>query len=211
MKSYSLSLEEFEELSKKHHTIVDLREPDLFGTAYIPGSINLMLNEKFQETADHFFQKDQAIILVTDEGQEEQSLDTLKKLKYTNIKGYLANGISTWVLKHKPIDVVISIDAEELALEIKYGDLNIYDIRSKENFKILHLKSAKNYNIDELILDHDLIDELKTTAVYCDDGCLSMALISYLKTHKKHNFYHISGGYKKIMGDPDIEFSSKQG
>jgi rhodanese-related sulfurtransferase len=209
MNSYSLSLEKFEELSNQLNTIVDLRDPTLFATAFIPGSINLMLNDHFSERADHFFQKDQAIILVADDGNEEESIRTLKKLKYTNIKGYLENGISSWLLKNKPIDVVISIDAEELSLEIKYGDLVFFDIRSKEKFKISHIKSAKNYDTDVLIGDHELIDDLRTTAVYCDDGCLSMALISYLKTHKKHNFYHVSGGFKKIMGDPEIEFSTK--
>jgi len=209
MKSNSLSLEKFEELSKQLYTIIDLRDPGLFSTAFIPGSINLMLNDKFQERADHFFQKDQALILVTDEGLEEQSIEILKKLKYSNIKGYLVNGISTWILKGKPIDLVISIDTEELALEIKYGDLIFYDIRTKEDFKISHIKNAKNFTTDELINDTDLIDDLKTTTIYCDDGCLSMSLISYLKTHKKHNFYHVSGGYKAIMGNPDIEFSPK--
>ena len=167
-----------------------------------------MLNDKFQERADHFFQKDQAIILVADDDKEEQSLEILKKLKYTNIKGYLKNGISTWLLKEKPIDLVISIDAEELAIEIKFGDLIFYDIRSKEDFKISHIKKSTNLSTDELIADTDLIDNLKTTCIYSDDGCLSMSLISYLKTHKKHNFYHITGGFNRIKGNTDIEFSS---
>jgi hydroxyacylglutathione hydrolase len=208
MKSNSLSLEEFESLSKELHTIVDLRDPDLFATAFIPGSINLMLNDKFQERADHFFQKDQAIIIVADDDKEEESIETLKKLKYTNIKGYLKNGISTWLLKEKPIDLVISIDAEELALEIKYGDLIYFDIRSESDFNASHIKKSTNLTIDGLIADTDLIDDLKTTCIYSDDGCESMSLISYLKTHKKHNFYHITGGFNGIKGNMDIEFSA---
>lgn len=208
MKSNSLSLEEFEALSKHLHTIIDLRDTDLFSVAFIPGSINLMLNEKFQERADHFFEKDQAIIVVADEDKEEESIEILKKLKYTNIKGYLRNGISTWLLKEKPIDMVISIDAEELALELKYGDLIYFDIRNKEDFRISHIKKSTNLTTDELIADIDLIDDLKTTCIYSDDGCLSMSLISYLKTHKKHNFYHITGGYNGIKGNTDIDFAT---
>jgi hydroxyacylglutathione hydrolase len=208
MKSYSLSLEEFEALTKQLHTIIDLRDPDLFATAFIPGSINLMLNDKFVERAGHFFQKDQAIIIVADDNKEEQSIEQLKKLKYTNIKGYLQNGISTWLLKEKPIDLVIAIDAEELALEIKYGDLVYFDIRSKEDFKASHIKTSTNHTVEELVADTDLIDDMKTTCIYSDDGCFSMALISYLKTHKKHNFYHITGGFNGIMRNPDIEFAS---
>ena len=208
MKSNSLSLEEFEELSKQLYTIIDLRDPDLFSTAYIPGSINLVLNNNFKEVAEHFIQKDQAIIVVADEGKEEQSIEILKKLKYSNIKGYLNNGISTWLLKDKPIDLVISIDDEELALEIKYGDLVYYDIRSKEDFKISHIKSSKNISTDELIADIDLIDDLKTTCIYSNDGCESMSLISYFKTHKKHNFYHIKAGFDGIRANKDIELST---
>lgn len=208
MKSNSLSLEEFEELSKQLYTIIDLRDPDLFSTAYIPGSINLVLNNNFKEVAEHFIQKDQAIIVVADEGKEEQSIELLKKLKYSNIKGYLNNGISTWLLKDKPIDLVISIDDEELALEIKYGDLVYYDIRSKEDFKISHIKSSKNISTDELIADIDLIDDLKTTCIYSADGCESMSLISYFKTHKKHNFYHIKAGFYGIKANKDIELST---
>ena len=177
-------------------------------TAYDPGSINLVLNNNFKEVAEHFIQKDQAIIVVADEGKEEQSIEILKKLKYSNIKGYLNNGISTWLLKDKPIDLVISIDDEELALEIKYGDLVYYDIRSKEDFKISHIKSSKNISTDELIADIDLIDDLKTTCIYSNDGCESMSLISYFKTHKKHNFYHIKAGFDGIRANKDIELST---
>jgi hydroxyacylglutathione hydrolase len=211
MKSNSLSLEEFEALSKQLYTIIDLRDPDLFSAAFIPGSINLMLNDKFQERAGYFFQKDQAIILVADDDKEEQSIEILKKLKYTNIKGYLKDGISTWLLREKPIDLVISIDAEELALELKYGDLVYYDIRSKEDFKLSHIKKSINLTIEELIGDTDLIDDLKTTCIYSDDGCESMSLISWLKTHKKHNFYHITGGLNGIKENPDIEFATTKG
>ena len=211
MKSNSLSLEEFEALSKQLYTIIDLRDPDLFSAAFIPGSINLLLNDKFQKRADHFFQKDQAIILVAEDDKEEQSIEILKKLKYTNIKGYLKDGISTWLLREKPIDLVISIDAEELALELKYGDLVYYDIRSKEDFKLSHIKKSINLTIDELIGDTDLIDDLKTTCIYSDDGCESMSLISWLKTHKKHNFYYITGGFNGIKGNPDIEFATIKG
>ena len=61
---------------------------------------------------------------------------------------------------------------------------------------------------EELIKDTDLIDDLKTTCIYSNDGCESMSLISWLKTHKKHNFYHIIGGFNGIKGNPDIEFAS---
>jgi hydroxyacylglutathione hydrolase len=205
----SLSLEKFEELIKQLHTIVDLRDPDLFANGFIPGSVNLKLNSNFQDRAKYFLQKDQAIILVADENNEEKSIEFLKNLKYSNIKGYLKNGISTWILNEKPIDLVIAIDAEELALEIKYGDLIYYDIRSNDDYKNSHIYKSSNFSTDELILDTDLIDDLKTTCIYDYDGCLSMSLISYLKTHRKHNLYHVKGGFNAIRENSEIELALK--
>ena len=53
-KADKLSLEEFSRLMKEGYRVIDLRTTAKFSEGFIPGSINLEMNETFPLNAQHF-------------------------------------------------------------------------------------------------------------------------------------------------------------
>jgi rhodanese-related sulfurtransferase len=210
MKVQSLTVYEFEKLVHEACTIIDLRDTSLFAEEFIPGSINIPLDKDFDSIAPYFIFRDQALLLLTEAGSEEESVAVLQKKKYTNIKGFLKGGFQAWLQAGKAIDVVISITDEELLLEIRHGKLDYIDLRPADEYVLKHLPFSENTGVAELANEPDKISNAVTTCIYCSNGKLSMALISYLKSCKRHNFYHVAGGFESIRDNKDIELMSSK-
>jgi hydroxyacylglutathione hydrolase len=206
----ALTLEEFIKKQESGYQVIDLREPEGFAEEFIPGSLNIVMDDDFLDIAKYFIYKTQKLILVSEPGWEDYSIRKLRAFGYSEIAGYLASGIKPWIEHNKPIDVVISIDADEMALDLKYGKQLYYDIRDNASFEKLHMEEAENIEPIVLIEDPAVIDDDKIICIFCDDGKLSMALISYLKTHKKHNLHHIIGGFEAIRKNSEILMVGKK-
>ena len=204
----ALNIHEFETFKNEAATVLDLRPGNDFAQSFIPDSINIELDEHFNEYSKYFFFKDQLLILICENGKEEISIKQLQRLKFTNVRGYLAGGFKTWIKHNGKLDVIISIDAEELELEIKYGSLNLYDIRNEKNFSVKHVENSENIDLDLLIENTDLMDSQTLSCFYCEDGKLSMSLISYLRSKNIHLVYHVKDGFKSIQANPGIILKS---
>ena len=113
-----------------------------------------------------------------------------------NVDGIYTEAIENLNL---PIDVVIGIDAEELIMEMKLGNPNIVDIRKNETYEKQHVEGAENVSADLLLVNFDTLEEFNHIYLYSADGQLGLWLISFLKTKKINNLYHILGGFKDLM------------
>jgi len=200
----AFSPNEFEQLLTKGYRSIDLREPDVFALSFIPSSLNLILDDSFEKNAKKFLFKDEALLVVAEEGCEEDCIFEMEKLGYLNVRGYLKGGIESWINTQKPIDVVISILPDELVIEMKFGNLYVYDIRSKTEFDKGHLETSEHLKPELMIADYSVIEDNEYSALVCGDGRLSMSLASYLKKNGKYNLYHAQGGFREIRKYPEI-------
>jgi hydroxyacylglutathione hydrolase len=198
MSNLQLSALDFERQIINKYRVIDIREPAYFAYSHIPGSLNLVLDNSFEKHAKKFLFKDEALLIVGESGSEEQAILDMEKLGYQNIRGYLDGGIDAWIDAGKKIDVVISIMADELAIEIKHGNLYVYDIRLKSAFDRGHIEESENVKPALFISDYSVIEEDEFSTIVCEDGRLSMSIISWLKINGKHNLYHAEGGFREI-------------
>ncbi|MFC2114089.1 rhodanese-like domain-containing protein [Bacteroidota bacterium] len=205
MGKQAFSASDVEQLLKTGYRVLDLRHPEIFAFSFIPGSLNLVLDENFEKHAKKFLFKDEAIILVTDNDLGEESLYELEKLGYQNIRGYLKGGIDSWISAGKLIDVVISVLPDEMDIEMRHANLHVYDIRLKTDYDKGHLVESEFIKPNVFIEDYSIIDDHEYAAIVCKDGQLSMSLISFLKINGKHNLYHVTGGFAEIKKYPEIE------
>ena len=203
-----LSIEQVEYLQANGGIIVDLRPADEFADFLIPKSLNIELNNDFTEIAAYFIFQDQLMALICEDGKEEESLTRLEAMGFSNIAGFLGGGINRWINGKRKLDVVINVDCEELDLEMKYGSPNICDIRLEPDYIKSHISEAENIEAFLFIENNDLLDNKLQFYMYCQNGRLSMSLISYLKTHGIHNIYHLSGGFEKAAAFPGFELAS---
>lgn len=205
MLNLQMTVQEVVHQLENGYRLVDLRKPDFFALSHIPKSLNMVLDDSFEKHAKKFLFKDVALIVIAESGQGENAIHQLEEFGYSNIKGYLEGGIDAWINAGQKIDVVISILADELAIEVKHGGLYVYDIRLKSAYDQGHIEQSENLKPEVLISDYTAIDDTEFSAIVCEDGRLSMSLISYLKINGKHNFYHAEGGFAEIKKEKRFE------
>jgi len=139
-----LSLAQFLSLSQEDSTqIIDTRSDAEFLQGFIPGSIHVALDEIKTLNALKVIEQDCPIILVCDQGTEEILIKRFELLGYTQVKGYLEGGFSTWSAAGEKIDLIIEVEVDELAMDIPFDEyLMILDIRTEDVYDKAHIKDS---------------------------------------------------------------------
>lgn len=196
-----LSIEEFKvSMGLDNILILDTRHPQTFNKAFIPSSINIGLSGQFAPWVGALI-KDikQPILLITEPGQEEESIIRLARVGYDNVIGYLNGGIDSWINSFESIDKITSISANEL--ETKIGnDIYVLDIRKESEYESERIDSLKveNLPLSRLHDNINALDKNVTYHIHCASGYRSMIFSSILKSKGFDHIIEIAGGFKAI-------------
>ena len=202
----ALSVEEFETLKTDGALIIDSRDPLVFENGFVPRSINIGLNGQYAIWAATLFELDRKIMLVTETGKEQESVIRLARVGFDNIAGYLNGGYDTWVGAGKRIDMLVSVDTEELALEQKHGkNIGILDVRKPSEFDQGHVENAEFNTLASLQDNLERIDKDKDQYVYCAGGYRSVIACSILKANGYHKVTNVYGGFGAIKNDDRVK------
>jgi glyoxylase-like metal-dependent hydrolase (beta-lactamase superfamily II)/rhodanese-related sulfurtransferase len=193
-----LVLAEFETEMNAGAMVLDTRIPDVFENGFIPGAINIGLNGQYAIWAATLFDLDRKIVILADEGKERESIVRLTRVGFSNIKGYLAGGIPTWTSAAKPLDLVISITPEEFALDTKYSEQAILDVRKPSEWSGGIVENATLVNLENLQDKLEDLDREKDYEVHCAGGYRSMIACSILKANGFYRVKNVYGGFSKI-------------
>ncbi len=94
----ALSPSEVEALTAEQDVVVlDLRRPEAFGGAHIRGSINVGAGQNLSLWAGWLVDSKSRIVLVNDQGDDEDSRRGLVRVGLDNIVGFLKAGMSAWI------------------------------------------------------------------------------------------------------------------
>jgi hydroxyacylglutathione hydrolase len=194
------SPKEFEEVALVSEALIlDTRAPQTFAQGFVPGSINIGIDGQFAPWVGALITDiEQPILLVCDEGREEESVMRLARVGYDNTLGHLAGGINAWEAAGKPVDHVESVTAENFEKEHWNKGISILDIRRPGEYETAHIAEVPNKPLDYL---NDWIGELdnnKTYYVHCAGGYRSMIAASILKARGFDQVIDIAGGYGAI-------------
>lgn len=198
----SLSVDEVaSELKNEKLILLDTRPATVFTNKFIPGSISIGLEGRFAEWAGALLPFDQPIILVTENGKEEESIIRLARVGFDQVKGYLNGGVDAWQNAGKDIDMIIDVEADELAMDIPHDDnLIVVDVRKETEFAEGHVKEAVNLPLNEMndpaLIAH--IEDSDNLYVHCAGGYRSVIACSILKKQGFHNLRNVLGGWKAI-------------
>jgi rhodanese-related sulfurtransferase len=140
----------------------------------------------------------QEILLVCEDGREEEVITRLARVGYDFTIGYLKGGFKSWQEAGKETDTIVSVDAGELASRSKHQTLNILDVRKRSEFLSEHLIGAENAPLDFINDSMSMIDRQKTYYVHCAGGYRSMVFNSILRARGFDNLIDIRGGFKAL-------------
>jgi len=207
----ALEVGEFETFKTDGALIIDSREPLVFENGFIPGSINIGLNGQYAIWAATLFELDRKIILVTEEGHEQESVTRLARVGFDNIAGYLKGGYETWVSAGKKTDLLISVDTEELSLEQKHGkNIGIIDVRKPSEYDHGYVDGAELNTLAHLQENLDDIDKEKYQYIYCAGGYRSSIACSILKANGFTRIQNVYGGFGAIKQDDRVKIVEPQ-
>lgn len=203
-----LSVEEFKKRMENEAIVLDTRNVDDFSNGFITGSIFIGLDGRFAEWAGSLLPFDKPLLLVCENGKEEESLVRLARVGFENVEGYLKGGFNEWKKSGEKIDLLINVDADELAMDIPFDDrLTVLDVRRFTEFADGHVKDAINLPLEEMtdIAQIAQLEEDQNIYVHCRSGYRSVIASSLLKRQGYHNLRNVSGGWEKIKEQKNIE------
>jgi len=201
-----LSVEEFEQVAKEA-IILDTRNSLEFTNGFVPDSISIGLDGRFAEWAGSILPFSENIVLVTEEGKEEETVIRLARVGFDKVIGYLKGGFEAWANAGKKIDIIIDIEPEELAMDIPFDNkLQVIDVRKPAEFEAGHVKGAENLPLSDLVnpLHMAQIDDEANLYVHCAGGYRSVIACSLMKRQGFHNLRNVLGGFGKMKDQKGI-------
>lgn len=195
-----LTPEAFELLAESSGALIlDTRESGVFHKGFVPQSVNIGIKGDFAPWVGALIgDVKQEILLVTDEGMEEEVITRLSRVGFDHVLGYLNGGFAAWTAAGKEIDTVNRISAAEFSQQFKAGESMVIDVRKESEYEAEHVEDAYSKPlayINEWTKDINPKDHF---FLHCAGGYRSMIAASILQARGYRNFTEVEGGFKSI-------------
>lgn len=196
----ALSVTEFEVAAEETGALIlDTRKNTDFAKGFIPQSVNIGIDGDFAPWVGALIADvKQPILIVSEEGQEEETVTRLSRVGFDNLIGHLDGGFNAWAKAGKEIDTVNRITAEQLAKEVKIGESKIIDVRKESEYCAEHVEESYSKPLAAI---NDWIKDINPKEhfyLHCAGGYRSMIAASILEARGFRNFTEIEGGFNAI-------------
>jgi rhodanese-related sulfurtransferase len=204
----ALSVEEFEVLTEEDDImILDTRAPEDFAQRFIPNAISIGIDGNFAVWVGTLVTDiNQKIILVVDEGRENEVVTRLARVGYDNAIGYLEGGMDSWITSGKTVASISSISTQEFAKRAQ-ENVNILDVRKESEYMSEHIVDAENMPLDFVYNNSQSLPQQDPYYVHCAGGYRSMIFASILHQKGYHNLINVEGGFDAIKASGDFELT----
>ncbi len=206
----ALDVDTFEAMANHEGALVlDTRNETNFVQGFVPNSIFIGVDGSFAPWVGALIADlKQPIILVTDEGREEEVITRLSRVGYDNTLGYLKGGIAAWKAAGKEIDTVTSVGTDVLKGKLETETINVLDVRKPGEYLAEHIEKAKNTPLDFINTEMNRIDKNTEYYIHCAGGYRSVIFSSILKSRGFDKVINVAGGFDAIVkeGIPVTDF-----
>lgn len=194
-----ISVEDFESFAEETGALIlDTRGAAEFHKGFIPNSINIGLKGDFAPWVGSLIvDVKHPLLLVSDEGTEEEVITRLSRVGFDHVLGYLKGGFESWKNSGKETDEVNRISLSEFAEKLNENS-KIIDVRKLTEYSAEHIDNAFNKPLDTISDWVSTIDDSEHFFLHCAGGYRSMIAASILNSHGIRNFTEIEGGFNAI-------------
>lgn len=180
--------------------VIDVRSQQDFAKGHIPRSIFIGIDGNFaQWVGAMIVDTKQAILIVADQGREEETITRLSRVGFDNTLGFLEGGFEAWRKAGKEYDSVGTVSTakfkEALAQDTHYP---VFDVRKETEYKSEHIEIANNTPLDFLNKHLAEFPIKESFYLHCAGGYRSMIAASILKSRGIHNIIDVEGGFAAI-------------
>jgi glyoxylase-like metal-dependent hydrolase (beta-lactamase superfamily II)/rhodanese-related sulfurtransferase len=206
----NLTVSEFEIVAESTNALIlDVRTAAEFAKGFIPQAINIGVRGDFAPwVGAMILDVNQPLLLVADEGMEEETITRLSRVGFDNVLGFLKGGFKSWKEEKKEIDTVNRINAEQFKNELQVGVSKVIDVRKETEYEAEHVEEAFSRPLSSINLWFNELKSDEPFYLHCAGGYRSMIAASILKARGIHNFKEVDGGFKAIAdaGVPKTNF-----
>jgi len=203
-----LTVEQFKQKIKEEVIVLDTRHATVFTEGFIPSSIFIGLEGRFAEWAGSMLPFNKEMVLVTEPGKEKETVIRLARVGLDKVSGFLDGGFEAWKKAGEPIDMIIDVEADELAMDLPHDpNMVVVDVRRETEFGDGHVKGAVNKPLSELT-DPALMsnfEDHQNLYIHCAGGYRSVIAASLIKRQGIHNLRNVLGGWGKIKEQKGID------
>lgn len=195
-----ISISDFKALADKDFSLLDTRETGVFTSGFIPGSLFIGPGTKSEEWAKKLLDPRKPLLFISSDDKEVQTFEKFSKAGF-KIEGFLAGGYKAWEEDGEKIDLIIDIEADELAIDIPFDpNLTVLDVRRYGEFAEGHLQNAINLPLEEMVDIAQIADfeENQNIYIHSGSGYRSVIAASLLKRQGYHNLRNVAGGWIQI-------------
>ena len=194
----ALDYDSFSLLMKEEDILIlDTRNANSFAEAHIPGSLFVGLEGQFAPWVGGVIPNiNQKLILVIEDGKEEETVRRLARVGYDHVLGYLEGGLETWLSNDQLTSSIPRISAEEL-LPIYQDNGAIIDVRKPSEFEAEHIENLPNLPLDFIEENISEYPKGQKLILHCAGGYRSMIAASILQM-KGYEVSDVVGGYGAI-------------
>jgi len=188
--------------------LLDTRHQTNFTAGFIPSSIFIGLDGRYAEWGGSLLPFDKILLIISDEGKEKESIVRLTRVGFSKFAGYLKGGFEAWKNAGEEIDMIINIEADELAMDMPHDEkLVVVDVRRETEYADGHVKGAVNIPLSILTDPASManLEDDQNLYIHCASGYRSVVASSILKRQGIHNLYNVLGGYNKIKEEKSIK------
>lgn len=189
-------------LKPQHFTedlqIVDIRRPEAFAGAHIPGSLNIGAGPSFGLWAPWVLEPQRPIALVGEDPQGlEEARRALVRVGLDDIRGSLDGGMPAWLQSGR------AFASTRLQPASQWNGGFLIDVRSPAEFAANHLPGAINIPAGELPQRAAEFRGREALAVICGSGYRSSIAASILERAGVENVINLAGGMaSRAAGQP---------
>lgn len=199
----ALNPTEFEVAANETGAVVlDTRNENDFKNGFIPNSIFIGIDGSFAPWVGTLIPDvKQEILIVADEGREEEIITRLARVGYDHALGYLKGGFEAWKKSGKEVDTINTISSDDFAANIEKDNIEILDVRKESEYKSQHIDNDKviNLPLDYINENMQILNAEKTYYVHCAGGYRSVIAASILKARGFDKLIDVEKGFNGIV------------
>jgi hydroxyacylglutathione hydrolase len=197
-----LSLDEVLAMRKAGGQILDVRDGIDFEGGHLEGGLNIALSGKYATWAGSMLSHDKPIVVIAEEGGEQEAVMRLGRIGFDNVGGYLAGGMNALASRDDLVERTQRITAPALGewLDGLRSDAGptptIIDVRSEVEYAGGHIAGSRNIPLTHLDERFGEIPLGKPIVVHCEGGYRSAIAASLLQQLGRKDVHDMVGGFK---------------
>jgi hydroxyacylglutathione hydrolase len=181
-----------DDVAKSSATIIDLRKPEAFGEAHIPGALNLGLAGNLSMWAGWLVPHDADVIFVGEtEDDCREARTALGRVGLDSVVGYLRGGVAEWIALGRSAERTKQATVADVE---QASDALILDVRNAAERTHAGIAGAQGISLGELPAVLPELDRAQEIMTVCGTGYRSSAAASLLQQAGFARVSHLAGG-----------------